>query len=131
MDHRIAIILTFCGTQLPKEGVRVMAQHVQNKNHLKLHANCPLNFLSTHRQDVGQGRTRQEAALWAPSVKGALARNGRQGSLLNMPLVIVACFHGILTRQLNCRFFTMIWRLIVGASFCCPCLSVHLRPSER
>ena len=70
---------------LAKEGGGVMAQHVRGKNgghlklqksggYLKLHANCPLNFLGTHRQDVGQGRTRQEAALWAPSVKGALSK---------------------------------------------------------
>ena len=43
VDHLVAILLTFGGTQLPKEGVRVMAQHVQNKNHLKFHANCQLN----------------------------------------------------------------------------------------
>ena len=81
MDHLVTIILTFGGTQLPKEGVRVKAQHVQNKNHLKLHANCPLNFPEAHQQqDGGQGKTRQEAAkltLGKPSVKGALALNGQ------------------------------------------------------
>ena len=56
VDRLVAIILTFGGTQLAKEGVsRVMAQqHVRDKNHLKLHANC--SFSSA--QDVG-GKARQ------------------------------------------------------------------------
>ena len=31
-------------------------QITKKRGHLKLHANCPLNFLGTHRQDVGQGK---------------------------------------------------------------------------
>ena len=60
VDRLVAIILTFGGTQLAKEGVsRVMAQqHVRDKNHLKLHANCLLHFPQHKMLVVRQDKVR-------------------------------------------------------------------------
>ena len=90
---------------LSKEGGGVMAQHMRGKNsaHLKLQKTAPTSNYTQIARLIFSAHTvkmlvkARRSTLGTPSVKGALA--------LNIPLlVIIAYFHGILARLLNCRF---------------------------